>query len=80
MFKLLIKVYIKNSLKDKVQNDFLDFQPITVIETKQILKRLNTNKSTALNGKFLELSSDYIAEPISYLIIRAYQRVFLQIS
>ena len=62
---------LKDSLKDKVQNDYLDFKPITVIETKQILKRLNTNKSTGLDGigpKILKLCSDYIAEPITYLI------------
>ena len=37
---------LKDTLKDKVNNVFLDFTPITVIETKQILKKLNTNKST----------------------------------
>jgi len=62
---------LKNSFKDKTQNDFLDFKPITVIETKQILKKLNTNKSTGLDGigpKVFKLSSDYIAEPIKILI------------
>ena len=62
---------LKDTLKDKVKNVFLDFIPITVIETKQILKTLNTNKSTGLDGigpKILKLSSDYIAEPITYLI------------
>jgi len=29
---------LKNSLKDKVQKDFLDFKPITVIETNKYLK------------------------------------------
>jgi len=39
--------------------------------TKQILKTLNANKSTGLDGiepKILKLSGDYIAEPITYLI------------
>jgi len=62
---------LKECLDKKLEGNYFDIKPITVHEVKHLLNKLNTNKSTGLDGigpKILKLCWDNIVIPITYLI------------
>ena len=62
---------LRQTLKQKLGNNVFELQPITVYEVSKIIKNLNSNKSTGLDGlgpKLIKMCGDYITQPLAFII------------